>query len=127
MAVDAAEPDYDAVLALDIGGTKIAAGVVGVDGHVSAFVVAPTQNEQGPDTVLLRLFELGRAALGVDTWVRRISAVGISSGGPLDPRTGVLLRPPHLPGWVDIPVVARTSDFFRLPAFLENDATASTR
>ena len=52
------------VLGLDIGGTKIAAGVVDADGGVQGFVVAPTDAARGPADGLARLFELGRERRG---------------------------------------------------------------
>jgi glucokinase len=114
------------VLALDIGGTKLAAGVVGSDGRVHSFVVAPTEPERGPDDGLDRLFELGRRAVadsGID-WAE-VGAVGIGCGGPLDSAHGVLVAPLHLPGWRDVPVAARAQEAFGRPAALENDATAA--
>src|SRR3954449_13425040 len=67
------------VLGLDIGGTKIAVGVVDDNGSVLSYLRAPSNPEQGSDEGLRRLFELGRRAVaeaGVD-----IPAVGIGWGG----------------------------------------------
>jgi glucokinase len=114
----------DAALALDIGGTKLAAGVVTPDGHVHGFTVEPTRRDEGHDVILPRLFELGRRAIAEATdAVGEIGGVGISCGGPLDAAAGVLVNPLHLPGWIDIPVVKLASEAFELPAYLENDAT----
>jgi glucokinase len=115
-----------AVLALDIGGTKLAAGVVDESGCVHSFAVAPSSPERGPDAELPRLFELGRRAVaesGLD-W-GEIGAVGIGCGGPLDAARGVLIAPLHLPGWHDVPVTAIAEDAYDRPAVLENDATAA--
>jgi glucokinase len=117
---------YGAVLALDIGGTKLAAGVVDESGRVHSFVVVPSEPRRGPDAELTRLFDLGRRAVaesGVD-W-EDIGAVGIGCGGPLDAARGVLLAPLHLPGWHDIPVTAIAEEAYERPAVLENDATAA--
>ncbi|PZF80462.1 ROK family protein [Jiangella anatolica] len=114
-----------AVLSLDIGGTKLAVGVVTSDGVVHGLLIEPTRSWEGPDAVIRRLFDLGHrsvAAAGLD---RPIAAVGISCGGPLDSATGVLISPPHLPGWLDIPLGPMTTDEFGVPAYLENDATAA--
>jgi glucokinase len=54
-----------------------------------------------------------------------IEAVGIGSGGPLDAARGVLLAPPHLPGWHDVPVTELAEQAYERPATLENDATAA--
>jgi glucokinase len=111
------------VLALDIGGTKLAAGVVDAAGAVHSFHAAPTQPERGPEDGVERLFELGRRALA-DAGLE-VAAVGIGCGGPLDADRGVLLAPLHLPGWRDVPVVALAQQAFDRPAALENDATAA--
>ena len=114
------------VLALDIGGTKLAAGVVDTAGRVRSFAVASTLADEGPENGLERLFALGRKVVeesGV-AWPA-IGAVGIGAGGPLDAVRGVLIAPPHLPGWVDVPLTQRAEAAFGLPAALENDATAA--
>jgi glucokinase len=115
-----------AVLALDIGGTKLAAGVVDRSGRVHSFLVEPSLAQEGPEPVLVRLFALGRRAVDESRlgWAG-IEGVGIGCGGPLDTEAGVLLSPPHLPGWRDVPVTARARDEYERPAFLENDATAA--
>ena len=109
-----------AVLGLDIGGTKIAAGVVDADGAAHGFVTAPSD----VDSVrgVERLFDLGRRAVadsGVD-----VEAVGIGCGGPLDSEKGLLIAPLHLPGWKDVPVAELAASAFDRPAFLDNDGTA---
>ncbi|MBB6548392.1 ROK family protein [Nonomuraea rubra] len=118
------EHDLPAVLSLDIGGTKLAAGVVTGDGLIHGWQVTPTRREEGPRPVLTRLFDLGRKAVA-EAGVPEVAAVGISCGGPLDTTAGVLECPPHLPGWIDIPIVALATETFGVPAALENDATAA--
>lgn len=51
-------------------------------------------------------------------------AIGISCGGPLDSRTGVVMSPPNLPGWDNIPIVRILSEEFGIPAAIHNDANA---
>jgi glucokinase len=114
------------VLALDIGGTKLAAGVVDADGVVHSFVVEPSRAHEGPDAALPRLFDLGRRAVAESSidWPA-IEAVGIGCGGPLDAERGVLIAPPHLPGWRDVPIVELARTTFERQVTLENDATAA--
>ncbi|MGP3938139.1 ROK family protein [Streptomyces sp. 6N106] len=128
-----AHPPHDrargAVLALDVGGTKLAAGVVRPDGEVLSFVTCPTDAAGGPDASLARLFDLGKHALdraGVDPGAapERLTGCGIGCGGPLDPERGVVLCPPHLPGWIDVPLARLAESTFGLPAVLDNDGTA---
>jgi glucokinase len=114
------------VLGLDIGGTKLAAGVVDDTGRVCSFRVESTRPEEGAERGLERLFALGRDAVaeaGLD--LATLASVGIGSGGPLDALGGTLIAPPHLPGWLDVPVVALAEEAFGLPVVLENDATAA--
>ncbi|HWU46229.1 MAG TPA: ROK family protein [Humibacter sp.] len=112
------------VLALDIGGTKLAVAVVTEDGATHGLVVEPTRRDDGPDSIIRRLFAMGREAI-VAGGLGPVSAVGISCGGPLNAATGVLESPLHLPGWVDVPIVALAEQEFGIPAVLENDATAA--
>jgi len=115
-----------AVLALDIGGTKLAAGLVAPDGSVLSFVVAPSGAERGPEAMIDDLLALARRAVGESGvgW-EEVPRIGIGCGGPLDTARGVLLAPPHLPGWHDIPIRALVESAFERPATLENDATAA--
>lgn len=115
----------DSVLALDIGGTKLAAGVVDAGGRGHSFLVEPSRPERGAGEVLDRLFALGAKAVA-DSGVpwARIRGVGIGCGGPLDNERGVLLAPPHLPGWRDVPVTAWAEREYGRPAVLDNDGTA---
>jgi glucokinase len=129
-AAGAETPDRTAsgapVLALDIGGTKLAAGVVDELGYVHSFLVEPSRAEEGPAPVLDRLFELGRRAVAEsDVGWAEIAAVGLGCGGPLDAERGILLAPPHLPGWHDVRVTRLAEQTYERPAILENDATAA--
>jgi glucokinase len=53
-----------------------------------------------------------------------VKALGISCGGPLDVKGGLILSPPNLPGWDEVPVTDYFSQATGIPAFLQNDADA---
>ena len=112
------------VLALDIGGTKLAVAVVTADGATHGLLIEPTHRERGPEPVLRHLLDMGHRAIAA-SGVDEIAAVGLSCGGPLDAPSGVVLSPPHLPGWIDIPLGRYAADEFGVPFALENDATAA--
>jgi glucokinase len=116
--------DPGPVLALDIGGTKLAAAVVTADGAAHGLVVEPTRREDGWGVVTRRLFDMGRRAVETAA-VGQIRAVGIACGGPLVAPTGLLLCPPHLPGWIDVPIGPLATDAFGVPFALDNDATVA--
>ncbi|WP_233712167.1 ROK family protein [Kribbella turkmenica] len=111
------------MLALDVGGTKLAAGIVAADGTVQSFCQIETAVDEGPAAVVKRLLELGEQAL-TEAGSAPV-AVGVGCGGPLDPRTGVILGPPGLPGWDNVPLGRLVSERFGLPTSVENDATAA--
>lgn len=104
------------IIGIDIGGTKCAVGVLR-DGAVVEVDRFPTQDYA---TTFAR-FQQTVAALkpGPDV------VFGISCGGPLDAAQGVILCPPNLPGWVDIPICRAFTGIFGGRAFLMNDANAS--
>lgn len=111
-----------ALVGIDIGGTKCAA-VVSRDGGrtVHGKLRFDTAEADGPAGVLARLADAATGLLGDAT----PAAVGVSCGGPLDSRAGLVLSPPNLPGWDHVPV----ADFFlsRFPGagvYLMNDANA---
>lgn len=112
------------ILGLDIGGTKLAAGVVDDDGSTLASATTPTRPNDGVDAVLDRLLKLGRSVLDA-AGIAIPRAVGIGCGGPLDRVDGVLESPPLLPGWHRVPVVAIVRDSFAAPAYLDNDGAAA--
>lgn len=113
------------VLGLDIGGTKLAAGVIGMTGSVLATNVTPTDAQEGPQAVLNRLFELGRSTLTASGIAGPPQAIGIGCGGPLDRDRGILHNPPLLPGWDAIDIVHQAETALGASAFLDNDGTAA--
>ncbi|MEA1910910.1 MAG: ROK family protein, partial [Spirochaetota bacterium] len=56
--------------------------------------------------------------------VEIVRSIGISCGGPLNSKKGVILSPPNLPGWDNIPIVSRLKKKFGIPVALQNDANA---
>lgn len=95
-------------------------------GVLRSFLVTPTRAGQSPEADLERLWELGRRAVASSGlgW-SEIRAVGIGCGGPLDPERGVVLCPPHLPRWRNLPVAELAQQVYDRPAALDNDATAA--
>lgn len=114
------------LLGADIGGTKCAASLGVYDGETitisakSAFATAGS-----PESVLERLArEMQKLVVDQYLSMQNVAAVGVSCGGPLDSRRGLVLGPPNLPGWDRVPVVQILSDLTHRPTFIENDANA---
>jgi glucokinase len=108
------------VLGVDIGGTKIAAGVVDANAQVLESVVVPTRAAEGFAVSYAQLLSTIEATLRDD-----ISAIGICAPGPLNPKTGAIINPPNLPGWVNILLGEKISNTFHIRCRVENDANAA--
>jgi len=115
----------DAILALDIGGTKLSAAMMSRDGTTLAKQRGLSLASAGPDAMIARLLDLARLAQRASG--APIARAGISVGGPLDPVAGVVLTPPNLPGWDRIPLRKLVAEGLGLRENLvdiENDANA---
>jgi glucokinase len=111
------------LLGFDIGGTKCAVILGHAEGEQMRIIermAFPTPI--GPEPTLLKLDETARELL-IKRGLRP-AAIGISCGGPLDSRRGVVLGPPNLPGWDNVAITERFSSAFDVPASLQNDANA---
>lgn len=115
------------VLAVDLGGTQIRAALITTDRSVHLRRAEPTRDEDGVESVLERIVEVvgevrdGIGAAGLPEPV----GLGISSPGPLDQRRGIVLSPPNLRGWKDIPIIEWLQHRIELPAVLERDTNAA--
>jgi glucokinase len=115
-AVDETVTGSETVLAVDVGGTKMAAGLVDRAGHLGWSAQVPTP--AGPaEEIFAALAELLRAAPTGSL------ACGIGCGGPMSAR-GELVSPLNIPGWRDFPLRGRLSELTGLPAWIDNDAKA---
>ncbi|MBR5175267.1 MAG: ROK family protein [Bacteroidales bacterium] len=113
------------LIGVDIGGTKCAVTVglpAGSDIVIRDKSAFPTTDVEGTISDIKRTIKevLERNQLSNGD----IGAIGISCGGPLDSRTGVIMSPPNLPGWDNIPIVKILSEEFGVPAAVHNDANA---
>lgn len=108
-------------LGVDIGGTKCAVSVGTEEGHILEKVKFPTETEKGVEYTLRRITEETQRLF---SRYPDAAAIGISCGGPLDSRKGLILSPPNLPGWDGVPIVEIMRKHFRIPAYLQNDADA---
>ncbi|RKU19561.1 transcriptional regulator [Candidatus Poribacteria bacterium] len=114
------------VVGIDIGGTKLATVVADKTGQILGKVRKPTLSEKGPEYAIALLFDMVREVVSqADLEQGSISAIGVSCGGPLDTKTGIVYSPPNLPGWDALPLKARLESEFQVPVTIENDANAS--
>lgn len=113
---------------IDVGGTKIAAGLVGPDGEVHGAHRVPTPAGDGPAAILDAMATAARPALealeALDGTARP-DGVGVGTGGVIDHRTGrVVSSTDLLSGWTGFPVGDELRKRLDLPVRVDNDANA---
>lgn len=113
------------LLGIDIGGTKCVV-IYGIDTDGSLEIADKirfdTSDVQSTIAAIISSLKQLCVKHGLDAG--NTKAVGISCGGPLDSRRGVVMSPPNLPGWDNIPIVKLVEDATGIPAALQNDANA---
>ena len=108
----------DNVLAVDVGGTKMAAGVVTSEGDLLARTARPTPDDADAEALLATLLEaVDEVRTGDEI------ACGVGCGGPMGPG-GEVVSPLNIPGWRQFPLRARLAEALRLPVTIDNDAKA---
>jgi glucokinase len=113
----------ETVVAVDIGGTKLAVGIVAADGRILDRRALPTPRAVDADTLFAALTAeidaLGDA-------VRRARAVGVGCGGPMT-GGGETVSPVNIPAWRGFPLPTRLAEHCELPVWIDNDAKALAR
>ena len=102
---------------IDIGGTKCAVIIGDGNGKILKKKRFDTTTK---DETLARIF----AEVNELSKTEETAAIGISCGGPLNSKDGVIMSPPNLPGWDNVHITKMLTDRFNIPAYLQNDANA---
>jgi glucokinase len=112
----------ETVVAIDIGGTKVAVGIVDRSGRIRQRHIVPTP----PGTDAEVLFATVTGAVATLAGVEEAGAVGAGCGGPMR-GDGVAVSPLNIPAWRDFPLKARLAEHFGIPVHVDNDAKALAR
>lgn len=111
------------ILGVDIGGTKVAVGIVDRDGKILRQTRQPMAAhgtaEAGFDAVLAAIDSMISGKLD------DVAGIGICAPGPLDPKFGVVLNPPNVPCWRNFPLAEKIAGKYRVPVKIDNDANAA--
>jgi len=113
----------DTVVGVDLGASKIALGLVDASDALLESMRMPTHAERGPEQAVQRIVD-SVAAMERSSG-RRVAAVGVCSPGPVDHFRGIIVAPPNMPTWRDVPFRAMLHDALGRPVTLEHDAKAS--
>jgi glucokinase len=113
------------ILGVDIGGTKVAVGLVDREGKILAQVGRPMPADGTPEGALQAVTDAIDSLTASAGAVGGFHSIGICAPGPLDPKTGVVLNPPNLPCWRNFPLAERIGNQYKLPVRVDNDANAA--
>lgn len=113
------------IIGVDVGGTKVAGGLVTLKGQLVDSLVVPTHAEEGFKTSYSQIVHLIERLVKLAGGHENVAGIGICAPGPLNPKAGIVINPPNLPGWRNIRLAHLLENHFRLPAKVENDANAA--
>jgi glucokinase len=125
MAEASAKPPL--YVGVDLGGTKILAGVFTAQFKLLAKSKLSTKGERGPAAVLERIARCVRDAVDeADAELKHVAAIGIGAPGAVDSEAGRVVFAPNLPDWKDVPLKRDLEKQLGQPVFAENDCNACT-
>ncbi|GEN55575.1 glucokinase [Halolactibacillus alkaliphilus] len=114
------------LIGIDIGGTKVAIGLLNINGTLLARKTIPTDQSLSPEAMIKEIYQQTVILMTENnTKKEHLLGVGIGAPGPIDTKTGQITSPPNLPTWRNIPVVELFRQHFHLPIYFENDASAA--
>jgi len=111
------------LIGVDVGGTKVAAGAVTPAGEITFQTRVPMVANDAAAGLAAVISAINAVKSGIDGVA--ISGIGICAPGPLDPRLGVVINPPNIPGWRNFPLAAEVLKLFNLPVKVDNDGNAA--
>ncbi len=112
-----------AIIAVDLGGTQLRAARFDQDLTLLQRESTLTRADLGPKHTIDEMQAFIRKVMPCDRG--DVVGIGISSPGPLNPATGVIIAPPNLPGWRNVPLSDIITSEFALPVYVGNDANVA--
>jgi glucokinase len=109
--------------AVDIGGTKIAVGMLSRTGEVLARLQSPARPERGWQSGLAQMVDMLRETASQAGG--EMEGIGVGCTGPVDPFTGRLGKVEFFPGWEGVDLVGGLREAFGVSVYMENDADAA--
>ncbi len=114
-------------LAIDLGGTKVTAAIVGEDGKIVSISTRPTNAQRGGDWVLNRVKEVAAEALEISKIPsKQLIGVGMGTPGVVDAERGIMLSEAvNIPDWKGRNLKEELERVLGLPIIVDNDANAA--
>lgn len=111
------------IIAVDLGGTQIRTACYDLKLNQLQRENTLTQAASGVQPTIDRVKAYIRKVLPASA--DDVLGIGISSPGPLNPFSGVIVAPPNLPGWLEVPLREIIAEEFKLPVYIGNDANVA--
>jgi len=122
-------PNKRVFMGVDIGGTKIAAGLVDNQGAILTQLRRPMISNSDAASAVARVRSAIEAVFAeaekYSVEQSSVAGIGICAPGPLDPKTGVIINPPNLPCWRNFPLASEIAQHYGVPVVVDNDANAA--
>lgn len=112
----------DMIIGVDLGGTRVRAALLDKKLKIIRREETLTRADGGLEATLQRIKNLIHKVLPEDG---KPIGIGVSAPGPLHPDTGVIVAPPNLPGWHDVPLGDILREEFNVPIYVGNDANVA--
>ncbi len=110
------------IIGVDLGGTRIRAARLDDQLKILSREETLTLADEGLEPTLNRIKQqIHRVMQPGET----VAGIGISAPGPLNPKTGVIVHPPNLPGWLEVPLGDILKEEFGVPVYVGNDANVA--
>lgn len=122
-----ADDPKDFLIGVDLGGTKILAGVFDAKFDLKGTTKLSTKADRGVEAVIDRIARCVNDAVDeCDLGLKQVRGIGIGAPGAVDTDSGRVIFAPNLPGWKDIPLKKELEKRLSVPVFVGNDCNVCT-
>ena len=115
------------LVGLDLGGTKILAGIFAHSLECIGSAKLSTKSQRGVDKVVERIARCIQDAVDeADLSMKQVAGVGLGAPGAVDFESGTVIFAPNLEGWKDVPLKKDLEKLLGVPVFVENDCNIAS-